>query len=409
MLIEKIPTTTATTGMRRYVQPACLFALCAVIFTWLLLRSYGLGPAVFADEWYYSKMSRLMPISEAIVPSYLYLWMFRSTNACGTGFLDCVRVGNELLFIGAAPFLYLVTRRVAGQGVSLLVAVLSMLAPFNLYTAFFMPEATYYFGFAVLSWVTLGWGGREENQGWVRMGLATGAVLGVMSLIKVHALFLLPALAVYLVGAAWLRGQRRWLAEGVLAALLSTVLTLAFKFGLGYLLAGDAALSVFGSFYSGTASSHAGRPLAELLKSAFINGRGHLMAIAVLQALPLAMIAQALVSRKAREQSSVAAGQIGLFALLMLGATAGVTVLYTASIAEVGPDEVIRLHLRYYSFVFPLMLMLAAAAIGKPAEIGRTRWTWPVAVLTISTCWRCCCGRAAAAWPHRCSCTWPCP
>jgi phosphoglycerol transferase len=382
MKIEKIPTQQAP-GFPRFTQAACLFALCALVFTWLLLRAHGLGPAVFADEWYYSKMSRLLPVSEAIVPSYLYLWMFRSTNACGTGFLDCARVGNELLFVGAAPFLYLVARRVAGKGVSLLVALLAMLAPFNLYTAFFMPEAAYYFGFAVLSWVTLVWGERQPQWSWVRMGLATGVVLGVMSLIKVHALFLLPALAPYLIGAAWLRGETRWLARGVLAALLATAITFAFKFGLGYLLAGDAALSLFGSFYSGTASTHASRPLAKLLASAFINGRGHLMSIAVLQALPLAMMAQALLSRKARARSGLAVQQIGLFALLMLGATAGVTVLYTASIADAGPDEVLRLHLRYYSFVFPLMLVVAAAAIGKPAESGPTRGNWPVALLVI--------------------------
>jgi phosphoglycerol transferase len=384
MLIEKVPTTTTTTSTTRaWLEPASVLAVCAVAFTWLLLRAHGLGPAVFADEWYYSKMSRLLPISDAIVPSYLYLWMFRATNVCGTGFLDCVRVGNELLFVGAAPFLYLTARRVAGSGVSLLIAALSLLAPFNLYTAFFMPEATYYFGFAVLSWVTLVWGERQEDWSWVRMGLATGAVLGVMSLIKVHALFLLPALALYLVGAAWLREQPRWLAQGLLAALLACGVTLAFKFGLGYLLAGEAALSIFGSFYSNTASSHGGRPLLALLNSVFINGRGHLMAIAVLQALPLAMIAVGLISRRAREQSSIAVRQTGLFALLMLGATAGVTVLYTASIAEVGPDEVIRLHLRYYSFVFPLMLIVAAAALRDPAAGSRTRQAWTVAVLTI--------------------------
>jgi phosphoglycerol transferase len=381
MLTEKNPMTTTTTGARRYLPAAGLLALCAAIFAWLLLRSYGLGPAVFADEWYYSKMARLAPIGEAIVPSYLYLWIFRGTNACGTGFLDCVRIGNELFFVGAAPFLYLVARRVAGKGLSLFIAALAMLAPFNLYTSFFMPEATYYFGFAVLSWATLALDEPAQGPSWVRTGLATGVVLGLMSLIKVHALFLLPSLGLYLVGAAWLRGQSRWLAHGVLAALLAAAVTLALKFGLGYLLAGNAALSIFGSFYSGTASSHAGRPLVELLKSAFVNGRGHLMAIAVLQALPLAMIAQALVSRRTREQSSLALKQIGLFALLMLGAAAGVTVLYTASIADVGPEEVLRLHLRYYSFVFPLLLVVAAAAIGKPAAGAPAPRAWPVAVL----------------------------
>jgi len=381
--MDRHPTTTANadpaaaspdTG--KLLPAACLLALAAAVFTWLLLRNHGLGPAVFADEWYYSKMSRLQPLGEAMVPSYLYLWLLRATSSCGDGFLDCARIANEFCLVAASPFIYAITRRVASRWLALLVAALALLAPFNLYTAFFMPEAMYYFGFAVLSWVALAWpvgSGRRQRIG---QGLAAGLVLGLMSLVKVHALFLLPSLCLYLAGAGWLAARTRWLADGVASAVLAAAVTLALKFGLGWLLAGDEALSVFGSFYSATASQHARRPPGELLQAAWTSGAGHLMAIAVLLALPLALLLQAVASRRARAQGGAARRQLWLYALLMLGAAGGVAVMYTASISDVAPAEVLRLHLRYYSFVFPLLLAVAAGAIGaQPAR------AWPFALL----------------------------
>ena len=146
------PATTTAPPRRRLLPAAGLLALCCAVFVWLLLRNQGLNPAIFSDEWYYSKMSRLQALGDAIVPSYLYLWLFRATNACGDGFLDCARIGNELFFVASAPFIYAVARRVASTPLALLVAAAALLTPFNIYTSFFMPEATYYFGFAVLSW-----------------------------------------------------------------------------------------------------------------------------------------------------------------------------------------------------------------------------------------------------------------
>jgi phosphoglycerol transferase len=377
--MDRHPTTTIKPAAAdRLLPAACLLALAAAVFFWLLLRNHGLGPAVFADEWYYSRMSRLQPLREAIVPSYLYLWLFRATSACGDGFLDCVRIGNELCLVASSPFIYAVARRVASRPLALLVAALALLAPFNVYTAFFMPESMYYFGFAVLSWVTLAWPARGGRWQRVGQGLAAGAVLGLMSLVKVHALFLLPSLCLYLAGAGWLAGRPRWLADGALSALAAGAVTLALKFGLGWLLAGDAALSLFGSFYAATADQHVSRPLGELLPAVWTSFSGHLMAIAALLALPLALLLQAVASSKARAQAGTGLRQLWLYALLMLGAAAGITVMFTASISYPGTGEVLRLHLRYYSFVFPLLLAVAA---GAWAPAGARARRWPVALL----------------------------
>ena len=358
-----------------------LVAVLGAVFAWLLYRNLGLNPAIFADEWYYSKMARLVPLSESILPSYLYLWIFSASSSCGTGFLDCVRIGNAILFVGAGPFIYLITRTVARPTMALAVTVFSLLGPVNLYTAFFMPEATYYAGFIVLSWVLL----TRAGWGWAPMSVAAGLVLGMMSLVKVHAMFLLPAIALFLVCAGWLQarqpGSRHWLVTGLASAVLCVAVTLAVRFGLGFLLAGAPALSVFGDFYNNTASSSTTRSVFHLVAPGFINGRGHVMVLALLMPLPMALLLLSVVSRSTRREASAPFNRLALYTLLVLGSTVGMTVAYTASIAGVGPLEVIRLHLRYYSFTFPLLLALAAAIVGLPASMTARRARTVVALL----------------------------
>jgi hypothetical protein len=353
-----------------------MFAGFAGVLAYLLSRNLGLHPNIFADEWYYSKMSRLMPLGEAIVPSYLYLWLFRATNACGTGFYDCVHIGNTVLFLAAAPLVYLVARQVAGKAPAFAVALMSALAPLNVYTAYFMPEATYYFGFWVLAWIAL----TRTHWHLAVYALTTGLVLGLMSLVKVHALFQLPALCLFLVYVQWTRGAG-WLMKGLAALALAAVAMVTVRFALGYLLAGDAALNLFGSFYSSTSTYATHRPILSLLPPAFINGRGHLYALAILLPLPLALVAQSVL----RPPKRLEAGKLELlhlFALLMLGAAAGMTIAYTATIANPGvTTEGLRLHLRYYSFVFPLLWIAVAATVGKPAVTAKPALRWSIALL----------------------------
>jgi len=362
-------------GRQRLVLGALLLAVLA----WLLYRNLGLNPAIFADEWYYSKMARLMPLSEAIVPSYLYLWLARGSLSCGTDFLDCIRIGNAVFFAGAGVFLYLVARAYLRPALAVLVTAMALLAPVNIYTAYFMPEAMYYCGFALLAWVAL------SPRPWspLARALGAGAVLGLMSLVKVHALFLMPAASLYLAVTAWMaRGELargRAVGMALLCGAAAPVLALAIKFGLGYLIAGEPALSLFGSFYNATAAGSAPRSRLDLIAPAMINGRGHLAALAILLALPLALLLHAVVSRDARRQASPALKRLQLFAFLMLGSAAGMTIAYTASINAQGPHEIFRLHLRYYSFVFPLLLVLAFTALRRPAGAERPRLGWLVA------------------------------
>jgi phosphoglycerol transferase len=364
---------------RQRLQAAGASVVLALLFGWLLARSLGLTPTIFADEWYYSQMARLAALDQAMVPSYLYLWLFGASSACGTGFLDCVRGANSLLFVAAAPFVYLSARQVAGRGAAAAIALLATLAPLNIYTAYFMPESGYYFGFSVLSWVAL------AGRTWPRAAnaLAAGVVLGLMSLVKVHALFLLPSLCLYYVYLAWSEGGT-WLRKAALALVLAAAGTFSVKFGLGWLLAGHAGLSLFGPFYGAAANSAGSSALARLLHPFLVSAGGHLMTLALLDALPLALLVYGLL-RLPRRAAAGPAALLRAYTLLMLGAAAGLTMMYAATLVNAGVlAEGLRLHLRYYSFTFPLLWMVVAGTGSEPAgpaTAGEATLRWVLALL----------------------------
>lgn len=352
---------TRSTEKTKLLAPAAL--ALALLLVWLVLagRNHGLYPLVFADEWSYSRAARLEPLAQSIVPSYLYLKLFGVTNACGSGFLDCARLLNALLFVAAAPFIYLVARRVVGQPAAALVALASVLAPVNSHTAYFMPESTYFLGFWIVSWLLLSWQGKPG----ARLGLAAGALLGLLALVKVHALFLLPAAGAFLLWRGWREGSWR---GGLLAAVLLGASALAVKTALGYLLAGPAGLGLLGSFY-GKHASNSGTSLAHLLAPLARSLYGHAMALGLLFALPMLAALALLASPQARARAtatSAATPALLAYTALMLGAALFMTGAFTASIADGGPGEALRLHMRYYDFVFPLLLMLGAA-VGEAA------------------------------------------
>src|SRR5690606_14161442 len=135
--------------------------------------------------------------------------LFKGTSSCGVAFLECARLINALLLVGAMPVIYLVARPYAGRGLSFVVTWLSVLGPFNVYTAYFMPETLYFLGFWVFAWYVLVVG--ERLKPWA-FGGGSGAILGLMMAVKFHAVFLLAALFAYIFVYALLgRGRLAWI------------------------------------------------------------------------------------------------------------------------------------------------------------------------------------------------------
>lgn len=354
-----------STDSRR--APAWLAGALALVFLFLFLRNAGIYPVVFVDEWVYSSATRMLPMSEAQVPSFLYYKVYTLTNYCGDSYLDCNRLLNTVFYVLASPFIYLLARRVAPAWPSALVALAAALAPNNAYTPFFMPEAMYYCAFWCLSWAAF----YLHDQPSARRAALLGGLLGLAILVKLHGLFLAPALALFVLYCAYAERRPGWLQRGMLWAALMLAAALAVRFGLGYRLAGQNGLDLFGSLYSGqaayTAKSHS--PLRQVLGFAWHNLQGHLMLLGALFAVPLAALVGSFNCWRPHGAAEQRLQAISVYSVLALGSLLGLTIMFTASITGLAlGDSTARIHTRYYDFALPLLSLCALAAAYAPAR-----------------------------------------
>ncbi len=323
-----------------------------VLFIALLFRNTGVYPAVFADEYSYSTFSRLLPLQESAFPDYLYLAIYSLTNTCGDGFLNCARMLNTIFFVAALPFIYLITMRVSTRLVASIVALLAVLGPINSYTAWYMPEALYFLSFWLLTWFML----RLDNTSDLRSWCVAGILLGLSALVKPHALFLSPAVVIYILYVSR-RKEGKWVLQAIRNAIICVASTFAAKFSIAYLLAGKAGLTILGPTYTymaGRTTSNSDR-YVELLWLSTQSARGHILAVCLMFGVSIAFAITASFDSVLSKEETRSGHRIAIYALLVLVNLILVVSLYTASVAEVA-----RLHMRYYNFALPLLLVIAA-------------------------------------------------
>lgn len=350
----------------------------AVIFVTLLLRNSGLYPTVMGDEQLYASLSRLFPFAKASVPDYAYLAIYSLTNSCGDGFLSCARILNVVAFVAALPFIYLTARRVCSRGVAILVAILALAGPINTYTAYFMPEALYFLAFWVIIWYVLA----IESIFALRMWIVTGVLVGGAALVKPHALFLMPAILLYLVFLA-MRHGRQGARAAVWDGLLFVVVALLTKLAGGYLLAGSAGLTILGSTYGSVGASALSDPnRAGQVISVFAESLvGHALAISLLYGLPLALSA-VVAGRTLRSGAHFGAEErTSVLTFLILACLIVIVALFTALVAGIDPlDTATHLYMRYYDFAFPLLMIVVAGRLRGAQTRSRSLLDTAVAV-----------------------------
>jgi phosphoglycerol transferase len=354
---------------------ALLLAIPA-LFVALVVRDTGLYPSVFADEWAYSTTSRLLPLARSWVPDYGYFAVYGLTNNCGDGFLTCARILNAAAFVTAAPFIYLTARRVCARNVASLVTLVALAGPINTYTAYFMPEALYFLSFWIFAWYFLRLDTASSPTSWV----SAGALLGAATLVKPHALFLVPAIVAYLVYLG--KGRRQaGMSWSVTSAGAVTVAALIVKLIGGYLLAGDAGLTLFGPAYAAVASSALAQPdqVGELLARSTKSLIGHGLAVCLMFGLPVALSTVGSIRGLRSSRLPEDVYRFSVFTLGILLALIVTAALFTATVT--GPYEsTARIHMRYYDFSFPLLLIVVGAAMSSVNTAGRSRLQVVVAV-----------------------------
>jgi phosphoglycerol transferase len=351
------------------------FAGMAVVALFLLYRSIGLLPTVMADEWAYNLYSRHLPFSMAPMPSYLYFWLFRQTSHCGNSFLECARVFNCVLFVAAAPFIYRISRLVATPGLSAFIALASISIPVNTYTTYYMPEAMYFTGFWVLSWFLLTF--RKMQLSFY--GCVAGVILACLSMVKVHALFMLPGVCILAMAVAL---RSRSAARATSAAITLGCIGVAFAFTrlvVGFLFAWKAGLHFLGDKYSAVADSS-----LNLHGILHFSGQvpfvlaGHLMGLALLFGVPLASMFlwewPAAEDSEDEDRFLIKLYTVATIVPLMI-----VMAYYTVSVAGRPYESIQRMHTRYYDFALPLLFIVTAGELSGASHRIRRHIAAPLA------------------------------
>lgn len=351
-----------------------LILIMATIVILLTLLHVKLYPTVFADEWIYSRSARLVPLSQSITPSYLYLLLFKSTNYCGQNFLSCARFINACFFVFALPFIYLLARSITSHRLSLFIAVISLLGPINSYTAYFMPESMYFFSFWLYVWfifTTL-----KKNP--FIFGNGVGFILGTMSLIKMHALFLLPGFIIFLFLLLLYQPIQIDFKKISLTIGYFICSFLITHWLISFMITGQSNLTFLGEkYYLNLHASLSFNHFFQVIENISIPLIGNLVALTLFFGVPFAMISQ-LGIKSAINHSNPSLHILQLFAIACLIPLLLITIFTTAQIVGWGPYEVInRIHMRYYNFIFPLFFVIASGDIfsmTKPTRSWKTRF-----------------------------------
>lgn len=343
-------------------QTALFFFSLMLIAGLVIFRNQGLYPIVMADEYSYSRWSRLLSLSASELPSYLYFVTYRVTNLCGDGFLNCARVLNVGFLVLSALFIFSTAAKFTSRTISGFITLVAIGGAYNSFTAYFMPESMYSCLFWVTSFLLLRAGYSSRYLEWTICAVA----FGLFSLVKPHALFLLPAYCLYIIYLKRQAPTGGWIEGSFLTAGFFLLAALATKFGLGYVLAGPGALTLFGSIYGSTASDTLGdlARYSDIARLAVLSIAGHFVALAVLVGVGIAATAVALsgaLSRGTHETQKLAVYVVCVFATLV-----PITALFTSAVSNTGPYETAyRLHMRYYDFALPLLLIVVAAGLDK--------------------------------------------
>lgn len=372
----------ASPGSRASAGPL-LWLLMAVTLIALVWRDSGLLPRVFWDEWVYSLNSRHIPLSVAPFPSYLYHLLFRSTRLCGDGYLECARLLNALLFVAALPLVHGVARQFCRPGPAMVATAATALAPVNAYTAYFMPEAAYFFGFWLFTWVIF----PPRHPPSPGRSACAGAVLGLLALVKAHALFLALPAAALLVQAARREpaGGRAYAATRSLGGFIAAFLVV--RLAVGYGFAGFPGLNLLGSSYAQAAGAGLNIASVPLLNA----GAGilllHVLALATMFAPAIAMTLNHLAGPAASASRPIGHRELAVYATAVFMTLVVVTVVFSATTANVHGAAPGVLQMRYYNFALPLLFIGAASDASLNRDSGRTggSWLWAFPLAALAT------------------------
>jgi len=341
-------------------------AVGSVVSYWILTaRLAGVNVSVLIDEYLYVLDSHYKSLSEATYPNHLFQLVYRATKECGPDFYSCARSLNAFFVVGGALFLYLLAKQISGKKwLGAAVGIAAVLGSYGTYTAYFMPEAIFNFPMIVFFWAVIRFGKTDNLLAWFAFGL----IIGIASLAKPHAFFVLPAVVIFTILLQ--RGTKdKYLLPSLLksGAILASFFTTKFLFG--FFISGDRGLSVLGNYAS--LPQAGGLATETLLKnnglSVIGTSWGQTLMITMIIGVAFAVAVHGVLAVLAKRPTAVfmdysARTLIGLSLLNMMAVSA---------IFEAWGSLDVWMHTRYYSYLIPLSIIVLVEAYARSSAPSR--------------------------------------
>ena len=371
------------------------------VTAWVLLRNTAISGPLIWDEGVYVQQSRFgtdfglrypgAAFGGPAMPNLLFLQLYGLAFEFPARFMEVARAMNALCFGLGAAAMYAVGRRVLPAAPAAAWAVLGAGGAIASFAAMFTPESMYFLGFWGVLWLLL----RSLPHSLRRAMVHAGLALGLMMLVKPHALMLLAALVVFALLVPGFVDPSLRRRDGLVAAAAGVgAYLIAWTLGTSALTGAWAWPGVGGHYAAlpGTQMSMAelGRQLPLMLFS--LSGHTAVLLVLLGVTLPAALWQALRVLAGPRAQAYRPDRALALLTALLLAVMLAVIVKYSAGMTQFGASESIdRLHGRYYNFLLPLLPLAFFAHWHQAAP--QARWARALfAALTVGAV------AAAALW-----------
>lgn len=372
-----------------------LVPTAALGLIWVATRIWGVLPKILGDELIYSTNARWLPIADSSVPNYLFNMVFGMTNSCGYGFYTCGKAVNLLFLVGFAVFVYLAARLLVEPPLALMVGFLALVGPVSTYASYFTPDMMFYFGASIIIYFTL----RQDKGDTLVSWLLIGTGLGVVTLIKPHALFLIPPIVIFIIFLGAKAGKSAVL-KSALSAVLFVVMAFATKFAFGFAVAGEKGLAIFGGSYDSSANNALSgintslepgmeqENISAVVAGGVLGTVGwqvafHLAVWLIFAGLPLLLMLKTSVSSLKVGSGLTTQSKINFFLLIALVALIGVSAVFVALSNSFGEALQNRVMTRYYDYLTPFLPLAVLTALSTEDQAKKSKLVYAAIAIVI--------------------------
>jgi phosphoglycerol transferase len=334
---------------------------------WVMTRILDVLPKILGDELIYSNNARHTALADSSVPNYLFNIIYSTTSNFGYGFYSAAKIYNLVFLVGFAAVVYFSARLIAKPGVSFVVALFALVGPISAYASYFTPEMMFYFGCAVVIYFALRFHARTGAGKWALLGLG----LGLVTLVKPHALFLSAPLVAYIVYLAFKGEGNGWLKSLLRVVSFAGAMLIA-KFAIGYAIAGQKGLAIFGGSYDASATAAAksggaaiGGAITDPQVTAIASGGAagttvwqilfHISYMLMFFSVPLILTGFQTIRAFKTEGEPSETTKVSFFLFVALIALVVVSAVFVAYSSAFGETLQNRVMIRYYEYLVPFL------------------------------------------------------